>query len=252
MYSMKYLGGDPGIHLNGKMGKRGALGNIQYLGALSSQSANASYAIDLTSLSLLPNDLILMITGKCEGSGGAGGSSTIGITTADYTRIRDVGVVNDTRDANAIVAYKFMGSPVDGDVTVTRAATATQGGCTVVMAFRGVNLLNPIDAALVNLNSLNTANILPPEITTVTANAIVVSGGVGTTAASPTGVISTAPANALAYKQEFMPASGGGLNAILAYYLRASSGAFTPDQILNSATSTSDSSISFSVALRPA
>jgi hypothetical protein len=155
---------------------------------------------------------------------------------------------NDTRDTNAALFVKIMGAVPDTNVEITQsgAATALVG---IALAYRGVDLANPLDVAVVGSTGINTGNPNPNAITPVSDNCQLVIFGASTITNS--GQTPTAPAN---YTNRVIKphSTNANLWAMAADRLLAVAGLENPGNWSISGSTTSDSYTAVVVALRPA
>lgn len=142
---------------------------IQFVGAV---TAGASGALSLTSLTggigsaPIADDLVIVAIGTGDSS-----DQNISISTpAGYTEIVDI--YKDSifgTDANLGVYWKVMGGSPDTSVTIP-SLTAVRAA---VYVLRGVDTTTPLDATTTT-DTGPSGSASPPDITTVTANAMVV------------------------------------------------------------------------------
>jgi hypothetical protein len=118
---------------------------------------------------------------------GAKTDRTLSITdgSTDYTLIGSEQHINDNFHTNLRVAYKF----VSGDTATTFGPTGNtaDAGTMAVYVFRGVDQTTPLDVAVQQSTSQNSALANPPSIAPTTTGAFIVcigaaghSGGVDT------------------------------------------------------------------------
>lgn len=113
---------------------------------------------------------------------------TFAMTTAGYTKLCDLSNVNTGTYANLAVFRKIMGATPDTTAVVTAVSLGYLVG--VVHVWRGADLATPEDATTTTAVA-GSKNPDSPSITTVTANAIVLSFG----AAGTDDTAVTAPTN---------------------------------------------------------
>lgn len=99
---------------------------------------------------------------------------------SDYTLIGAELYANDTRDTNLRVAYKFAGGSPDTSCFVN-VSTASNTCHIAVEVWRGVEPSNPLDVAATTATGANTGQPDPAAITPVTAGAMILVAGAGTT-----------------------------------------------------------------------
>ena len=153
-------------------------GSITSLGKLAVKDDTGAfdYSIDLTSLGLQDGDLVILYTGAPRNS-----NIDVGINTASssgWTEETEQ-YADDTRDANGVLCYKFMGSTPDTSVSVLSTGTAAYPGVTAVRAFRGVDP-TVFDGSPVYLSSTNTGNPFIDNITPTAAGSVQVNFCIGT------------------------------------------------------------------------
>jgi len=199
-------------------------------------------SVDLTSLydgigaSPAQNDIVLVFLSAAM-------NSDVDFSTykpSGYTVNADL-YANDGLDSNLGVFYKIMGSTPDTSVSISSGLTKLQW---LVYVFRGVNTTTPLDATTTTNTRIDSADGLSPSITTVTANAMVLS-------AYGTGDFNSLTAAPSGYTVETGGLSGYGRIGV-GYKLKATAGLESPSAWDHSATSTLNSSCTATVALRPA
>lgn len=223
----------------------------QYVGGTTCTGTGSTYSCSLTALtggigsSAAADDLVIVVTGWASTANG-----DPGVTTTGYTEINAVDYYsNDTRDANASFNYKKMGATPDTSVTVRGFNNAGNGGATAVHVWRGVDPTTPLDVTTTAATGGNAARPNSPSITPVTADAIVLTAGLGTGDTSP--LAFTAPTG----YSNGMSAQGAGtsMSAIAVIASKAwVSGAEDPAAWGGGETTTSDSWAAASIVLRPA
>lgn len=89
--------------------------------------------------------------------------------------------VNDTNDTNITIAYKFLESPIDYNVTVgvSSAASGASGMVATIEVFRNVNTTTPFDVAYTSNPLINSGLPNPLSITPTTAGSKIVVFGAG-------------------------------------------------------------------------
>lgn len=219
-------GGFIGVTTNYQIAQAAGTETITYVGSAKSDN---STTIDLTGISMLPGDIVLVISGDDAGAPG---------TATGYTSLASISSTGDAR-----VMYKIMPDPVDSSVTGLTAGGSDSGHLAVV--FRGVNQTTPIDVT--TETSLNTAGDPNPDvITTVTDGAMVVALAFLDDDLAEGGI--TAPSGyTLADANEF-GSSGSGGTVMAIYKLVATAGVEDPGIIT---TNDDDWWWAATVALRP-
>ena len=147
-------GGFIGVTTSYQLAQAASTETITYVGSAKSDN---STTIDLTGISMLPGDVVLVISGEDAGSPG---------TATGYTSLASISSTGDAR-----VMYKIMPDPVDSSVTGLTAGGSDSGHLAVV--FRGVDSTTPIDATTTTASS-SSGDPNPAAITTATDGAMVV------------------------------------------------------------------------------
>jgi len=224
---------------------------ITYVGGTSGGSNAATYAVSLNGTltggsgsSPIEGDLVIVATGLTSGN-----AQNVGISSpTDYTQIGADQTRADTRDANMALAYKFMGSTPDTSVTVLGSNSASYGSSTVIHVWRGVDPTTPLDVAAVPTSAASAARPDPAAIQPVTAGAIIIAAGFGTGATSQT--VFTIPSgmtNGVTNKQD----GTTGDSSIFICSFAWTSGSYNPAAATGGTTSTGDSWVANTIALRP-
>lgn len=227
---------------------------LQYVGSAVATGNSAAFAVGLTALTggidtaARTNDLVIIASGWVSTADGNPGPTTTG-----YTEIADL-YSNDTRDANLSVAYKFMGATPDTSCTVAGSGSTTNGAVAVAHVWRNVDQTTPMDVTAVPSSGAASPNIngsIPdaPAITPVSAGAVVVAIGGGTSASVLTGT--AAPTGYSNFKVAQVD-PGSAFNIFVASKAWSGSGAEDPAAFAGTGTSTSDSWAALTLALRPA
>lgn len=185
-------------------------------------------------------DLVIVTWGV-----GANGDYDLNVVTAGYTRIVDL-YSNDDNDANLWVAYKFMTSTPDGDVTLPPSSNANHAITASVHVWRGVDTSTIFDVTKTEATGINGGRPTPPAITPTTSGSIIVCAA-SAAAASTTAFTTSDLSNfqTIEFGDSISSVSGIGSYAW-------SSGTFTPAQWGGNTTVTSASWCACSLALRPA
>lgn len=140
---------------------------ISFVGGIAGAAIDGGN-VTLTLPSMLSSDLVVVAGGHLTR---AGKTPTIG--SGDYTSGSYTGA--SAGQILGAVGYKFMGATPDTTVVCTNTANANDTAAYVAMVFRGVDSTTPFDVAFVGttINPTST-NPVPPAITTVTDNAVIV------------------------------------------------------------------------------
>lgn len=139
---------------------------IQFVGTV---TTSASGSLSLTSLTggigsaPATDDIVLVAVFGTDGS-------DINIAVTGYTEVADI-YANGAGDSNFGVYYKIMGGSPDTTVTIPSLTNVRA----VVYVLRGVDTTTPEDATATTATKITSGIPDPPSITTVTANAMVVS-----------------------------------------------------------------------------
>ena len=187
-----------------------------------------------------------------------GGSSTITepTTPTGFTLV-DVNTSNDTYKAIGKISYRIATGTETSIVVPGGSAYISNSSNYIVMVFNGVDRFNPIDVLAPSKTTINSLTFKPNAITPLTPGSTVVTGGNAAYVSvnglySTTGLTSYVTSSSTAGTYEVASAFGystwsdeiGGLNW--------NSGTFTPSQFTYTGTnSTTASSVSFSIALKP-
>lgn len=219
--------------------------NLTFVGdAKNAGLGNADLTVDLSGISMQQGDLVLVAYGVVNTA-----DHPMSVTTAGYTELFE-DYADDSRDANGAVAYKIMGATPDTSVVLANpGALSTNSFVACVQVWRGVDQATPIDATTTEAEGTNSSVSNSPSITTVTDNALVVSVGVNTGAAADVAV--TSPAG-YTNQTEHSTDPGTSIRVMMASKIVASHGAEDPAAWGGITTTTSDSWLGFTVALRPA
>lgn len=158
---------------------------LEYVGGTSGTGGSGSYTVSLTSLSggvgsaPQAGDIVVVISGFASSI-----DLDPGPTTSGYTEVADL-YHNDSNDANLSVAYKIMGATPDTSVTVEGSGATNAGAAAVIHVWRGVDLENPLDVAVVTNTGGNSGLADAPAITPITSGAIVLACTGGTDDSTP-------------------------------------------------------------------
>src|SRR3990167_1919591 len=168
---------------------------------------------------------------------------------AAYTLMGAELTASDTFDANLRVAYKFMGSTPDTQVTLSGTGSTSDAGRYTIKVFRGVDPSTPLDVAVTTATGVSSRVANPPAIQPVTAGAWI---GISGCAACATGGTYTAPSTFV----DLLAGSTADTNDAMigsAHKIDWVSGQFDPAAFGGGGTSTTnDSWCAISYALRPA
>lgn len=154
LQSVYLNGGFIGVTTSYQLAQAAGTETITYVGSAKSDN---SATIDLTGISMLPGDVVLVISGDDAGAPG---------TATGYTSLASI---SSTGDVN--VMGKVMPDPVDSSVTGLTAGGSDSGHLAVV--FRGVDTTISVDATTTTATS-TAGDPNPAAITTVTNGAMVV------------------------------------------------------------------------------
>jgi hypothetical protein len=126
-----------------------------------SGSANNGGNVTVNFSSAQSGDFVLVVGGFQDAG------SNAGVSTAGYTELVELGLVNST-----IISYKFITS--DTGLTGLGTTQSSDGAAYVALVFRGVDTSNPIDNSFSSATGTGEPN--SPSLTTLTDGAVVVSG----------------------------------------------------------------------------
>lgn len=172
-------------------------------------------------------------------NGGNVGDLDMAMVTTGYTELADL-FVNDTNDTNLGLFRKVMGATPDSTAVFSNLATNMVA---VVEVLIGVDTGTPEDATTTTAAAASFPAVNSPSITTVTANAWVISVG-GTTEPD----VPTAPTNYI----NLIHVQGVADNVMMATREIASPGAENPALYTGLAGQSTDSWAAATVAVRPA
>ncbi len=139
-----------------------ALAAISFVGSAESSSApNADTTVDISVISLLEGDLVIV-------AGAIGDDDSVNHdvlnNTTGYIEITDL-FADDDDDTNLAVWYKFMGATPDTSVVVEGTTGGTDSSlAVVVMVFRGVDTGTPFDVTSTTATGINDFSPNPPSI----------------------------------------------------------------------------------------
>jgi hypothetical protein len=173
--------------------------------------------------------------------------TTFPSTPSGYTIITQVSA-NDTYDSVLNVSYKVMGSTPDTTFPVPSALSTSNSQMMIVYVWRGADASTPLDVTTQTSSGINGRLAVPPPITPVTENAIIMS--IGATAYSGTVYAFSAGGNLTG----FVSTSGSDTydGALGVGYNEWVSGTFTPTAFSITGSTTNDSWTGVSLALKPA
>lgn len=152
-------------------------GGISFVGShvgghasTSAQTINYSSLLDAANgvPTLQQNDLVRIAV---HNSGTTDRSSGDPLLISGYTGIGSHIYVNDARDCNLRVMYKFMGSSPDTTVDIPASDSTSNGLVYEILVLRGVNTTTPLDVSAVSASGIDTGLVNPGAITPVTAGA---------------------------------------------------------------------------------
>jgi hypothetical protein len=227
----------------------GAAPAIEYVGGFAQGFAGSTSDITISLTSLTggiasapaEGDLVVVYFG----AGSTFGISGI-MSVSGYLKVAGLSQ-SDSYDANLIVSHKFMGSTPDTSFVLTGGTQSNAiAGAVAVHVFRNVDPILPLDVTTTTAQAPNTGVPNPPAITPTTENSVIVSGGV---AAHVAGVRTFTSSDLT----DFVTA---GANddidvSIGAGYHNWTSGSFDPAVFGGGATSSTDSWVAVTLALRP-
>lgn len=224
---------------------------LVYVGrAIESSGGNAAYSVGLTTLfggvdsRPRSGDIIVVVTGF-SGSG----NFNPGVVTSGYTELCDI-AGDDTYDANLSVSYKISNGTETSLTVYSHDDTVDDyGGVAVVQVWRGVHQTTPIDVTTVTATGANTGRPNVPSITPVTAGAVILGCGLGTSSGAAINLTATGLDPVSAHNKD---AIVSGCSGIIAAYTTWTSGAYDMAQFGGGSTSTSASWAAAAVVLRPA
>lgn len=165
----------------------------QFVGSTTANGNGAtSYAVSLNGTltggiasSPAEGDLVVVFFGTA-GTATATYTAT-GNNSSTYQATTAVGYSNDTWDSIFRAMFQVMGATPDTSITITRANNTTYGGACVVHVWRGVDAASPYIGGLnASASNQNGAALNPPSYDPAVADALVISGGMGTFAPADT------------------------------------------------------------------
>jgi hypothetical protein len=166
-------------------GPKGLFYRGGFIGATTNSNGNHTFSLTALSGGLgsepVSGDIVVVFIGVTQ----ATVDFTLSMVTSGYTVVAEM-FQSDTWGSNLLVAYKIMGAIPDTSVVyntsgggiVDNPDTATVMG---VQVWQGVDTDNPMDVTATQRKSANTRLINPPDITPVTAGAVIIQGGSGST-----------------------------------------------------------------------
>lgn len=164
----------PGIASRAAIGGGG--GAISFVGGKTfthtSASSQACSLLDLkdeagNNATLAEGDIVIVTVSRTSTSN-LGALYPVAPSTG-YVSVGGDLYANDTQDANGGVAYKVMGASPDTSVQIPQ--TGDSGCAAAIIALRGIDTSNPLDAAATAATGTNSSDANPPAITPVTAGA---------------------------------------------------------------------------------
>lgn len=183
---------------------------LTYVGGAEGAATSVAFNVSLTALTggaasaAAAGDLVIVSDGFVGTTDGDPGVGTVG-----YTEIADL-YRSDANDANFSVNWKIMGGTPDTTVSCNGSGVTTSVSVCAVHVWRNVDQTTPLDVTSTTATGANSGVPNGPAITPVTSGAVVVTAGLGTSAAAitevtvPTGYGNLVSAN---------PASDPGLTA---------------------------------------
>lgn len=169
----------------------------------------------------------------------------VAITTG-YTEQADIYANGTSFDANLGVFTKSMPGTPDTTLTVGSTGSVNDAGVTIIHVFRGVDLTNPMDVAVVTATGTGTGKPDPGAITPITTGAV----GVFFGAQSAGTMANLTSSDLTAFRQDWQSDTvdvgvGGG-------FIEWTSGALNPAVFGGGASNAANSWAAVSLALRPA
>lgn len=229
---------------------------LQYVGSVTGSAASSLFTLDLTALTggvdtaARSGDIVILACGYIESAF----TSVPGPSTTGYTQIAAL-YGNSTRDSNFGIHYKVMGGPADTSVTVAGAGTNLSGQVAIAHVWRGIDHTTRLDVAATTATGTTSGSPDSPSITPTTTGAIILSVGLGSSAATssstgldfgvPTGMTNGVVTHITHSISPFETASIGIASAAW------SSGAYDPAAWTGGSVSASDSWTAATIALRP-
>lgn len=174
-------------------------------------SAVGTTSVSLTGLSLVQNDIVILLTGYSDNSAIVPGPTTSGYTQA---------ALLTSIDPKIYVGYKVMGSTPDTVVDVTPARDS-RGTNTIAYAWRNIDTTTPLLTSAVTSTSSGVP-FYAPEIT-FSGEGIVIATGLRDTQTA-TGI--AVPANMSNFRSQTV--SPGGVNSLLVVAGARANGGFSP------------------------
>lgn len=219
--------------------------------AVAAGNNDTNATLDLTALtggsdtSPSPDDYVIVF-----GTASSGVDSDVTISDGTYGAIGTDIYQSDSFKINTNVFAKVQGGTPDTSVSINGSSNTTGGNSAVAVVLRGVDTTTPLDVAVQQAGSLNTALANAPQITPSTAGAWIIAGG-GISQDLTPGTF-TGPANMTDYHQATSVGSSRGNVTWAALKTDWSSGAFDPDALTGGDESTSYAFGAFTIAVRPA
>lgn len=184
-------------------------------------------------------DIVIVATGYPSTADGDAGVTTIG-----YTELAEF-YTTDTRDCNFAGAYKIMGGTPDTEFSVVQGS---RGHVTCVHVWRGIHPITPMDVTRTTASGFNGGLPDAPPITPVTAGAIVIAMGMGSTP-GPLESYSTPGGMTNGFSVGNQSSTFHGICGIASYPW--DSGAYDPPAWTGGSSDGSDSWGAITIALRP-
>ena len=219
---------------------------ISYVGSASNSATTTSFDIDLSTIGLQQNDLVIILLGMVETA-----DYNLAITTAGYTEVADL-YGNDSKDCNFGVFYKFMGASPDTSVTCNTVSVNGNARVGLAYCFRGVDTSTPLDVTSTTAVGTNTGNPDNPSITPTTAGSVVLALGCGLMVDDATIVAPTTPEGFTNLASKKLPDSLNTGVAVAGASLAWTSGAVNPNSWSGFSTDTGSAWCAVSMALRVA
>jgi hypothetical protein len=208
------------------------------------------YTVDLSSISILQNDLILVATGNIANGTSSANITCSGNNSGAYTANIYTSDTSDVWDCSFKTYLKIAGATPDTSLSIGRGgASTTYGGHTAVHVWRNINTGTPQDVATVEANGGNTGRGNPPSITPTTAGSIIIACGMG---AQPNGGSAfTVPSGMLNGVSGYTDGTTSGAGTWIASDVWVS-GAYDPAAWTGGSDSANASWVAQTLALRPA
>lgn len=138
-------------------------GAITYVGTTENSSNNgADVTLTLSNIAGLAENDIVIVSYTIGDNDNVDMDMTVA-TGEGWTEIADV-FSNDSNDSNLGVYYKVMGTTPDTSIALDGLGGTDTDTVAIAMAFRGIDITNPIDVTTQTATGINTADADPPSI----------------------------------------------------------------------------------------